>query len=1070
MAEGQTKPDEHKSEDHKSEAPKSTKKKDDLLAIEKVVQEKWYANNVFEENAPKEGDAKTDKYFVTFPYPYMNGRLHLGHAFTLIKCEFAVGYQRMKGRKCLFPFGLHCTGMPIKACADKLKREVETYGCPPKFPEDEDAKTDAKQHSKVEAKTGGLKYQWQILAAMGIPPSEIAKFQDAQYWLQYFPPRCVEDLKVLGVKVDWRRSFITTDANPYYDSFVRWQFNTLRKLDKVFFGKRETIFSPKDNQPCADHDRQTGEGVGSQEYSLIKIELLTPFPAALQTLAGRKVFLVAATLRPETMYGQTNCWLHPDITYVAFEAAKGEVFIATRRSARGMSFQLLTPEYGVVKELAEFQGSVLMGARLHAPCTPYKEVYALPMLSIKEGKGTGVVTSVPSDSPDDYAALRDLQQKAPLREKYGITEAMSSFAPVEIIESPKYGRLAAITASDEFKVKSQNDRTQLDLAKEAVYQDGFYRGTMLVGPYAGQPVQTAKAHMQKIMMEKGEALKYFEPESTIMSRSGDECVVALCDQWYLVYGEEKWKQQAFRALQKMECYDKLTRKGFDTALNILHEYACSRTYGLGTRLPWDKEWLIESLSDSTIYMAYYTVAHMLQGGVLDGSGVSPIGVKAADMTDEAWDYVFLGTPYKDGTPVPEEKLKAMRHEFDYFYPLDLRVSGKDLVPNHLSFFIYNHAAIFPEDKWPRAVRANGHLLLNSEKMSKSTGNFLTLRDSCEKYTSDVTRLGLADAGDTMDDANFEEKSANANILRLYSLLEWTQETLQGLGTLRTGPIDRFEDLLFLSEINNCIAQAEEAYEKMLYRNALKASFFEMHNAKQRYSNVASAYGGMHRDLIVHFIETQALILAPIIPHICEHIWSLLGHKTSIVSAAWPKGGAVDFTLLRAGTHLEDIAHDLRLRISKAKAPPAKKKDAKAPAAPAPTEVQFKTAHLFVSKNFPAWQTTVLKVLGEKYAAANGTLPENNDLIKDLKGIAELQKDFKKVMPFVAFVKEEVAVKGKQALETSLPFDELKLFQDQAVYLAKSLGLQNVTVARAEDAPDAKTRDLCTPAHPFSSFE
>lgn len=75
-----------------------------------------------------------EKYFVTFPYPYMNGRLHLGHTFTMSKCEFAVGYQRLKGKKCLFPFGLHCTGMPIKASADKIKRELEDYGFPPNFP------------------------------------------------------------------------------------------------------------------------------------------------------------------------------------------------------------------------------------------------------------------------------------------------------------------------------------------------------------------------------------------------------------------------------------------------------------------------------------------------------------------------------------------------------------------------------------------------------------------------------------------------------------------------------------------------------------------------------------------------------------------------------------------------------------------------------------------------------------------------------------------------------------------------------------------------------------------------
>ena len=46
-------------------------------------------------------------------------------------------------------------------------------------------------------------------------------------------------------------------------------------------------------------------------------------------------------------------------------------------------------------------------------------------------------------------------------------------------------------------------------------------------------------------------------------------------------------------------------------------------YGLGSRLPWDESWLIESLSDSTIYMAYYTVAHLLQGGKLDGEGGGP---------------------------------------------------------------------------------------------------------------------------------------------------------------------------------------------------------------------------------------------------------------------------------------------------------------------------------------------------------------------------------------------------------------------------------------------------------------
>lgn len=55
---------------------------------------------------------------------------------------------------------------------------------------------------------------------------------------------------------------------------------------------------------------------------------------------------------------------------------------------------------------------------------------------------------------------------------------------------------------------------------------------------------------------------------------------------------------------------------------------------------------------------------------------------------------------------------------------------QDLIPNHLTMALYNHTAIWPNqpNKWPRGIRSNGHLLLNSEKMSKSTGNFKTLND------------------------------------------------------------------------------------------------------------------------------------------------------------------------------------------------------------------------------------------------------------------------------------------------------------------------------------------------------
>jgi len=113
------------------EEPKSTVKLDFLRNIEVQAQKKWEGEKIFEIDAP---DSIQPKYVGTFPYPYMNGRLHLGHAFTVSKAEFATSFQRLKGKNALFPFGFHCTGMPIKACADRLKREMAEFGTPPQFP------------------------------------------------------------------------------------------------------------------------------------------------------------------------------------------------------------------------------------------------------------------------------------------------------------------------------------------------------------------------------------------------------------------------------------------------------------------------------------------------------------------------------------------------------------------------------------------------------------------------------------------------------------------------------------------------------------------------------------------------------------------------------------------------------------------------------------------------------------------------------------------------------------------------------------------------------------------------
>lgn len=141
----------------------------------------WESTNVFHADA---ADRTKEKYMATFPYPYMNGRLHLGHSFSLSKVEFATRYQRLQNKTVLFPFGFHCTGMPIKACADKLKREIELFGSnfegyvaptaeelatveAEKAELQADPKKVLKKHGKATAKAGVEMYQFQIMQSMG---------------------------------------------------------------------------------------------------------------------------------------------------------------------------------------------------------------------------------------------------------------------------------------------------------------------------------------------------------------------------------------------------------------------------------------------------------------------------------------------------------------------------------------------------------------------------------------------------------------------------------------------------------------------------------------------------------------------------------------------------------------------------------------------------------------------------------------------------------------------------------------------------------------------------------------
>ncbi|EER18473.1 Leucyl-tRNA synthetase, putative [Perkinsus marinus ATCC 50983] len=1068
-------------------------RRDKLVEYELTAQKKWEDAHVYERNAPEEGDGP-EHFMVTFAIPYMNGMLHLGHAFSLTKAEFAVRYQSLKGKNALFPFGFHCTGMPIQAAAGNLKRELahalesEDEASDPESSEQgqqtssESAAASLERKavgifhskkSKTKAKTGGLS-QIEILKSMGIPDEEIPKFCEPQHWLEYFPPLGQRDLKRFGVAVDWRRSFITTDANPFFDAFVQWQFRHLKAGNRLAFGNRPTIYSIRDGQPCADHDRASGEGVNPQEYTLIKMGVQEVKPE--WNTGDNKVFFVAATLRPETMYGQTNCFVLPTAQYGIFQMNNGEAFICSYRSALNMVMQELGPKTknedgeDCPVQLATVKGSDLLGTPLSAPLAKYSTVYALPLLTISMGKGTGIVTSVPADAPDDYAALKDWKTRQNWRDQYGVKEEWCvPFEVVPIIrieDMPEWGDEAAVYLCESMKIDSHKQKDKLTEAKKLCYNKGFYQGKMIIGPYAGKTVQEAKPLVRKDLIDAGLAIKYYEPEGLVVSRSGDECVVAYCDQWYIRYGEEEWKNKVLDHVQNhFETFNPSSLNQQISAIEWLKNWACSRNFGLGTRLPWDKRWIIESLSDSTIYMAYYTIAHLLQGGVLDGSGEHPLGIDAEQMTDAVFDYIFdLADEPPADSAISRESLDKLKREFNYWYPMSLRCSGKDLIPNHLTMCLYSHAAIWEDrpDLWPEAFFTNGHVMVDDEKMSKSRGNFLTLDQACGEFSADATRLALADAGDGLENANFKRKTANDSILALTTFDNWATEVTTSpieLAKERDGEYT-FVDKCFANELNRLIKEADAGYSKMMMRDALKAGWFDMQNLRDQYRVLTD--GSMHRDLLRRYIEVQALVMVPITPHFCEHIWSDILHKEGLaVQQLWPEVDApFDESLGRQYNMLQSNLREFRLELQKHMQP--KKKG---PAPVAPTD-----AVIYVTKEYKPFQQTCLKVLSEV------ELDENNEPVdkkfmgnffKDHPLIKVLSKQEKGMaMKFAPFhMQTEVRTKGKAALALTLPFDETRMIEDQKGLIKKQLGLPGEVEVRdaAEDSAIDKNNRRATGA-------
>ena len=944
----------------------------DFAGVEAKWQTAWEKEKIFE----VEPDSKKEKFFMTIPYPYISGSLHIGHSRVVTEADVFVRFQRMIGKNVLYPIAFHISGTPVlgislaikngdKKKIDLYKGYVESY---------------VKDKKEVEKIVGS--------------------FEDSQKIVDFFIPKMVEEFKTLGLSVDWRRSY--TSGSKEHQALVEWQFRKYKEQNYLVQGKYPILFSKTLNNAVGEDDISDGDTnpVELQEFTGIKFRF-------------EDGYLVAATLRPETMYGQTNMWVHPEVDYVKAKVDNENWFVS-EECAEKLKFQ-----DHKVKILKKISGKYFIGKNCFAPFVE-REVPILPSVHCDPKIGTGIVTCVPSDAPFDYISLKELWDSKEMCAKYGLdNEKMKQIKLIPIIQSKGYGLFPGKEICEKNKITKLSQEKELQEATQEIYKAGFHTGKMLgiCGPYKGMSVVVAKEKMKQELLDKKKAALFYETSRKASSRDGGEIIVAVLDnQWFLDFNAKGWKKQAYESLKNIELWPEKYRKQFEDVFAWLDKRPCARMRGLGTKLPFDDKWVIESLSDSTIYMALYPIAHLINKN----------NIEKKQMSSEFFEYVMNSKGKVDvvakKTKIDKKILEKMNKEWSYWYPFDHRHTFPAHLSNHLSFMIFAHTACFKKEYWPKRISFHGMIISKGEKMSKSKGNIVTLVEINEKYGADAFRSFMCNSTSVDSTFNWDSDKVELmkkNLLALFELIKSIQLNKKESGLCYT----KYKS--FVSKTERAVEKATNAIKLMDLRTYSNVVLYDMLN---NYKKLRNTLEGEDLEAVNYYIgDKWVKLLVPLVPHIAEELWSLSGKKSFVSLEKWP---VVDKSKIDAKLEaIEEVVSNLRLDILKVKSFAKVEKISK--------------INIFVA---PKWKWKALEITKKVFSER----PDFGAGMKALTSNTEMKKYSKELQPFLK------SVMNKQELLSLEEFDEEKVLQDAKSTLEKEFGV--IEIIDSEKSSEAKARN------------
>jgi leucyl-tRNA synthetase len=285
--------------------------------------------------------------------------------------------------------------------------------------------------------------------------------------------------------------------------------------------------------------------------------------------------------------------------------------------------------------------------------------------------------------------------------------------------------------------------------------------------------------------------------------------------------------------------------------------------------------------------------------------VDPISNEIYQRETDTFDTFMESSWYYARFCCPDNHEKMLDERANYWLPVDLYIGGIEHAILHLLYARFYHKLLRDEglvevDEPFKRLLTQGMVLNGGSKMSKSMGNTVDPEEMINNYGADTVRLFMMFAAPPEQSLEWSDKAVNGAYRFLRKFWTMVLNRIDDISNVDDiDPDDFFNDSQkeLRKETHKTIAKVSDDIGRRYTFNTAIAAIMSLSNRVSRYQIDTN----LDRKVVREALESMVLLLSPIVPHICNHLWTELGHQTPVVNELWP-------------TFNEDLTVDATLEI------------------------------------------------------------------------------------------------------------------------------------------------------------